>query len=74
MSCLELHFVEVVVDAFAREEFGVRAHFNNLSFDHGDDDVGFLDGGKAMGDADGGATDHEFFEGLLDGAFAVGVE
>ena len=50
--------MEVVVDAFAGEEFGVRAHFDDLAFDHGDDDVGFLNGGKAVGNNNGSPTLH----------------
>ena len=41
---------------------------------HGDDDVGVADGGKAMGDDEGGAVGHEPGEGAADGHLVDGIE
>ena len=50
------------------------AAFDDAAFVEDDDGVGVADGGETVSDDDGGAAAHDGFEGLLDGAFAFGVE
>jgi hypothetical protein len=69
-----LETMEVRVNALARDELRVCSGLNNFAVAHRHDEVGFLDGGKAMRDANGGAANHEFFERFLDSAFGFVVE
>ena len=52
----------------------MRAGFDNGAVVHDHDEVGFLDRGKAMGNADGGAALEEFLEGGLDMLLGLGIE
>ncbi|MNN23768.1 hypothetical protein D3C81_1371740 [compost metagenome] len=56
------------------QQFGVRALLANLAVFHDDDAVRLDDGGKAVGDDDGGAALHQGVERLLYQLFAGGVE
>src|SRR5262245_27241560 len=71
---LELELVKFAVDAAAAEQLGVGALLGDAAVFQDDDEVGFLNGGKAVGDADGGAALHEVVEGALDGALGFGVQ
>ena len=65
---------EVGVEAALGEEGFVGAEGNEFSGLEYGDLVGFADGGETVGDDNSSAVLHEFFECLLDVAFAGGVE
>ena len=69
-----LHVVEAFVVAVFGDEFVVLAAFDYFAFVEDVDDVGVLDGGKAMGDGDGGAGLHEAVEGFLDKVLTLCIE
>lgn len=64
---------ELGVDAFLLEQGVVVAAFDDAALVHDEDLAGVADGGKAVGDDDGGASGQEAFEGLLDEFFRGGV-
>ena len=83
VSCIEtlevrglqlLHVVEAFVVTVFGDEFVVLTAFDYFTFVEDVDDVGVLDGGKAMGDGDGGAGLHQSVEGFLNEVLAFGVE
>ena len=69
-----LQLMQAGVDAVLGQQFFVTAFFAQLAPMQHEDFVGAADGGQAMGDDDGGAVAHQFFHGLLDPAFGLGVD
>ena len=64
---------ELGVDAFLLEQGMVVAAFDDAALVHDEDLVGVADGGKAVGDDDGGASGQEALKGLLNEFFRGGV-
>ena len=71
-----LHFDEAAVVAFCVgcEELFVGSGFNDATFVHDADEVGFADCGEAMSNHEGGSVGHEAVKGLLHQGFAFAVE
>jgi hypothetical protein len=59
---LELQFIQFPANAALLDQFSVFAGFDDFTFVEHDNEIGFLDGGKAERDAGGGAPLHEFFQ------------
>ena len=58
----------------AGQQLGVASLLDNPSTVHHHDDVGVLDGGKTMRNAQRGAPIHQGFQGILHQPLALGVE
>ena len=59
--------------AFLVQEFFVSAHFDDFAVVEHDDAVRVADGGEAMGNDKAGSLFEEFFQGVLNQAFGLGV-
>jgi hypothetical protein len=57
-----------------RQQFGVRAAFDDLSAIHHQDQVRGQDGAQAMRDHDAGASRHDALQRILDQRFGFAVE
>ena len=64
-----LGLVETVIVAFLCHQFIMAAHLHNLTTVHGYEPVGLSEGGKTVGDGDGGAAKHKVIQGFLDFLF-----
>ena len=67
-------FVQFGVFAAQVEEGAVGAAFDDFAVFEDEDEVGAGDGAEAVGDDEGGAVGDEFFKGVLDEHFGVGVD
>lgn len=52
----------------------MAAHFDNGAFVHDEDDLGFADGGEAVGYDEAGAVLHEAVHGFLDQVLGTGID
>jgi len=66
--------VQVLVQATQRQQFVVRATFDNAAMIHHQHLVGMFDGGQAMGDHQRGALGHQALQGVLHQALGFVVE
>ena len=71
---LVLQAVEGGVEAVAGQELVVAAGFGQAAVVEDQDAVGVADGRQAVGDDDGSAALHEFFDGRLDELLGFGVD
>jgi len=69
-----LPVVERTVKRLVRVKFGVGAGGDDLALVEHEDFGRVANGGKAVGDDEHGFADDQFFEGELDGGFALAVE
>ena len=71
---LELELVKFGIYAPGLEQLCVLARFDDAPAIQHHDDIGLLNRGKPVGDADRGAALHELFERRLDDPFGFGIE
>ena len=62
------------IQSTPRQQFRMGSLLDHASGLHGHDDVGPLDRGQPVRDAEGGAADHERFEGGLNGSLRLSIE
>lgn len=70
----ELQVVEALVEAGARDQLFVTAGLHDLAVFYDDNLVGFQNRAEPVGENEGGPIFHQAFHGVLDEAFAFGVE
>lgn len=70
----KLHGVEFCITGAGFDEFLMRPRFDDASVSDDVDAVGVLDGGESVGNDQGGAILHEFFEGGLNPPFRFGIQ
>ena len=71
---IELHIMEAFVETLSQHyQLIMAAEFFHLTRVKNHDLMGVADGGQTMGDDHGGAAFDEFFDGLLDYVFGLGV-
>ena len=71
---LELTVIQGVVETVLLQQFIVRALFDDVSVPHNKDHVRLLDGGKAVGDDEGGTALHHFYESALNAHLGSGID
>ena len=69
-----LGLVKIPVGSGLRHQVIMAALLDDLSFIEYDDDIGVLDGGKAMGDDDGRFVLHKFVQSILNQIFRNGIQ
>ena len=74
LQSLKLHFVVFCIDAAFCQQLFMCAALGNVLVIDDDDFIGIADGGKAVGDGDGGTILRQFFQAFLDMAFAFVIE
>src|SRR5437879_12684747 len=71
---LELHLIEPLIRASARQESVMAAYFDHTTSGQDDNPVGSLDRGESMGDHEGGPVFHEIGQGHLDHALRFRIQ
>ena len=66
--------IEVLVEPFLVEQFGMGAGFHEAPFVEDENAIGPLDGRQAVGDHKSRAALHELFQRLLDEPFRLAIE
>ena len=66
--------IEVLVEPFMIDQFGMRARFYEASLIEDEDAISSLDCRQAVGDYKGRSAFHELFQRLLDQSFRLTVE
>src|SRR5437879_8051184 len=71
---LELHLIEPLIRASARQEIVMAAYFDHTTSGQDDNPVGSLDRGEPMGNHEGGPVFHEIGQGHLDHALRFRIQ